>query len=174
MGWKSSGGSLKSTRRTATPSPTTEATSRRWWRATQAATRPGVAGWLADAPFHLQLDQAVELHRVLHRELLGEGLDEAVDDHRHGLLLGDAPGLEVEELLITDLAHRRLVADLDLVLIDLDVDVGVRAGVLVHQQRVTAHRRLGALHAGIDPDQATVAGAAAALAARIAANSRGG
>src|SRR3982074_2868749 len=158
MGWKSSGGSLKSTRRTATPSTTTEATSRRWWRATQAATRPGVAGWLADAPFHLQLDQPVELHGVLHRQFLREGLDEAVDDHRHRLLLGDPPGLEVEELLVADLAHRRFMADLDLVLIDLHVGVCVGAGVLVHQQRVAADRRLGTLHARVDPDQAAGAG----------------
>src|SRR6266581_7394957 len=34
----------------------------------------------ADRALHLELDEAVELHRVLERKLLGEGLDEAVDD----------------------------------------------------------------------------------------------
>src|ERR1700730_3924572 len=140
MGWKSSGGSLKSTRRTAMPSTTTDATSRRWWRATQAAVRPVTAVGLADGPFHLQLDQPVQLDRVLHRQFLREGLDEAVDDHRHRLLLGDAPGLEVEELLVADLAHRRLMPDLDLALVDLHVGIGVGAGILIHQERVTPHR----------------------------------
>ena len=35
---------------------------------------------LAHAARHLQLDQAVEFDRVLHWELFGDRLDEAVDD----------------------------------------------------------------------------------------------
>src|SRR5205085_5904254 len=37
---------------------------------------------LAHTAGHLQLDQAVQLNRVLHREFLGDRLDEAVDDQR--------------------------------------------------------------------------------------------
>ena len=48
---------------------------------TEAATA------LANGALHLQLDQAVHLDRVLHRQLLDDRLDEAVDDHG-GRLLG--------------------------------------------------------------------------------------
>src|SRR5215217_7367224 len=44
----------------------------------------------ANRALHLQLDQAVHLDRVLHRELLGDRLDEPVDDHLGGLLLVQA------------------------------------------------------------------------------------
>src|SRR5437764_534828 len=56
-------------------------------------------GALANRSFHLELDQPVHLHRVLHRELLGDRLDEAIHDHLRGLLLVEAVRLEVEELL---------------------------------------------------------------------------
>ena len=38
------------------------------------------------------------------RDLLREGLDEAVDDHLHCLVQGDTPGLKVLELFADDLA----------------------------------------------------------------------
>src|SRR5436190_4182649 len=44
----------------------------------------------ANRALHLQLDQAVHLDRVLHRQLLRDRLDEAVDDHLGGLLLVQA------------------------------------------------------------------------------------
>src|SRR5438128_2207238 len=65
--------------------------------------RPG----LADRALHLELDQAIQLDGVLHRQLLRHRLDEAVDDHRRGLVLGEAARLHVEELLVGDLAHDR-------------------------------------------------------------------
>src|SRR5215217_2946290 len=64
----------------------------------------------ANRPFHLQLDQAVHLDRVLERELLRDRLDEAGDDHRACLGLGQTTAHQVEELLLADLRHRRLVA----------------------------------------------------------------
>src|ERR1700694_459240 len=39
---------------------------------------------LAHTAGHLQLDQAVQFNRVLHREFLGDRLNEAVDDQRVG------------------------------------------------------------------------------------------
>ena len=45
---------------------------------------------LADGVDHLELDQAVQLDGVLHRQLLRDRLDEAVHDHRGRLLLGEA------------------------------------------------------------------------------------
>src|SRR3954468_1355679 len=55
---------------------------------------------LADAADHLELNQAIQLHGVLHRQLLGHRLDEAVDDHRGRLFLGEPAALEVEQLLV--------------------------------------------------------------------------
>src|SRR5579884_2352269 len=57
----------------------------RWRR----SVRTGAAA-LPNRALHLELDQAVHLHRVLHRQLLGDRLDESVDDQLGGLLLGDA------------------------------------------------------------------------------------
>ena len=43
---------------------------------------------LPDGSFHLELDEPVQLHRVLHGKLPGDRFDEAVDDHGGGLGLG--------------------------------------------------------------------------------------
>src|SRR5690242_18835865 len=53
---------------------------------------------LANRTLHLELDEAVHLDRVLHRQLLDDRLDEAVDDQLGGLLLVDAVGHQIEEL----------------------------------------------------------------------------
>src|SRR5665213_1855057 len=42
-------------------------------------------GPLADGAFHFHFYQAVEFDGVLHRELLDEEVEEAVDDHRGGV-----------------------------------------------------------------------------------------
>src|SRR5215218_6796447 len=55
---------------------------------------------LADGAFHLELDQPVHLDRVLQRQLLRDRLDEAGDDHRRSLGLGETARHEVEELLL--------------------------------------------------------------------------
>src|SRR5687768_18567772 len=47
----------------------------------------------ANGAFHLELDEAVHLDRVLHRQLLDDRLDEAVDDELRRLLLGQPVGL---------------------------------------------------------------------------------
>src|SRR5215470_12002378 len=99
------------------------------WRL--SASHVGSVATSANRALHLQLDQPVELDRVLHRQLLGDRLDEAVDDHLRGLLLVEAAALEVEELLVADLRDRRLMADVGVVLADPDRRVGVRARVLV-------------------------------------------
>src|SRR5215210_404267 len=117
----------------------------------------------ANRALHLQLDQAVHLHRVLHRQLLGDRLDEAIDDHLGGLLLVQPVGLEVEDLLLADLRDGRLVADVHVVLPDADRRIGVRARVLVEQERVAHHLGLGLGGALRDLEQAAVAGAASVL-----------
>src|SRR6266536_2069520 len=69
---------------------------------------------LADGAFHLQLDEAVHLDRVLERQLLRDRLDEAGHHHRGGLRLGEPARHQVEELLFADLRDSGLMADVDL------------------------------------------------------------
>src|ERR671920_911334 len=111
-------------------------------RSRRAVSHSGEVVVLANGALHLQLDEAVHLHRVLHRQLLDDRLDEAVDDQLGGLLLVDAVRHQVEELLLADLRHRGLVADVDVVLADADRRVGVRPALLVEQQRVADDLRL--------------------------------
>src|SRR5439155_25977320 len=80
---------------------------------------------LADGPRHLELHQAVQLDRVFHRKLFGNWLDEAVDDHVRGLGLSQAPAHQIEQLLVADLRDRGLVADVDLLVLDVHVRVCV-------------------------------------------------
>src|SRR4051794_19965766 len=118
---------------------------------------------LANRALHLKLDQAVHLDRVLHRELLDDRLDEAVDDELAGLLLGEPVRHQVEELLVADLADRGLVADVDVVLADADRGVGVAAAVLVEQQRIADDLGLRTVRTLADLEQAAVARAPAVL-----------
>ena len=60
-----------------------------------AAARPRSTGRPPRSPeraLHLELDEAVELDGVLHRELLREHLEEALDDQVLGLVLRRARG----------------------------------------------------------------------------------
>src|SRR3954451_15201618 len=118
---------------------------------------------LANRALHLELDQAVHLDRVLHRELLDDRLDKAVDDELAGLFLGQTVGHQVEELLVADLGDGRLVADVDVVLADADRRVRIAARVLVEQQRVADHLRLRAVRALGDLEQPAVRGPPAVL-----------
>ena len=118
----------------------------------------------AHRPFHLELDQLVHLDGVLHRQLLDERLDEPADDQGGGLGLGEAAAHQVEELLLADLRDAGLVADLDVVLVDLDVRIGVGSALRVEDQGVADDVRLRALRAVVDLQQAAVAGPAAVLA----------
>src|SRR5436189_256455 len=110
---------------------------------------------LAHTAGHLQLDQAVQLNRVLHRQFLGDRLNEAVDDQRVGLGLIQSTAHQVEELVVTDFRDGRLVADLGLVLFDAHGGVGIGARMLIEQERVTAHMRLGVVGSPVDADHAS-------------------
>src|SRR5207248_1243452 len=94
-------------------------------------------------------------------------LDETVDDHLGRLRLVDAAALEVEELLFTDFANRRLVADGHLLLVDLHHRVGVGAGIGVEQQGVAADVGPRVFSAGVDLHEAAIARTAAAFANRL-------
>ena len=59
---------------------------------------------LADRAFHLELDQALQLDAVFHRELADEIVHESVHAQAHGLRFGQAALLHVKDLLGADLA----------------------------------------------------------------------
>src|SRR4051812_29744862 len=122
---------------------------------------------LPNRALHLQLDQPVHLDRVLHRELLDDRLDEAVDDELACLLLADAVRHQVEELLVADLGNGGLVADVHVVLADADRRVRVRARLLVEQQRVAHDLRLRSVGSLRHLEQAAVRGAPAVLRDRL-------
>src|SRR5918994_1530808 len=129
---------------------------------------------LADRPFHLQGDEAVELERVLHRQLLGDRLDEPAHDHGCRLGLRGAAGAEVEELVVADLGDGGLVPEGDVLLLDVGVRVGVGARLLVQQQGVAADVDLDSRGALLDLDQAAVGGAAAVPGDRLGDDLAGG
>src|SRR5579862_2791992 len=84
------------------------------------------------------------LDRVLHRQLLGDRLDEAVDDHRRGLVLGEAARAHVEQLVVGDAPDGCLVRDRHVRVLDLDIRPRVRARFAVHHQPVALHARFRA------------------------------
>src|SRR5260221_10165077 len=132
-----------------------------------SAAYAATASALANGAFHLQLDQSVHLDGVLERQLLGDRLDEARHDHRARLRLGEPARHEIEELLLADLRDRGLVADVDLVLLDLHVRVRVGTRVLVEDQRVADDLRLPALRALVDLQQPAITRAATVLRDRL-------
>lgn len=58
---------------------------------------------LADRAFHFELDEAIELNRILHGQLLHERIEEAVHDHGARFLFVHAAGREIIQLLLGDL-----------------------------------------------------------------------
>src|ERR671919_184677 len=94
------------------------------WRERPAGTP--VARVSSDRALHLQLDEALELDRVLKRKLLRDRLVEPTDDHLHRLGLAETAAHQIEELIVGDLRHRGLVADGRVLFLDLDVRVGIR------------------------------------------------
>ena len=73
---------------------------------------------------------------------LTSGSMNPADDHGRGFGLGEAAAPEVEELLLADLRDAGLVADLDVVLVDLDVRVRVGPALRVEDQGVADDVRL--------------------------------
>src|SRR6266699_6097551 len=125
---------------------------------------------LAHTARHLQLDQAVQLNRVLHGKLLGNRLNKAVHDQRVGLRLVQATAHQVEELVVTDLRDGRLVTDLGLVLFDTYGWISIGARILIKQECVTADMGLGVVRTPVDADQTTIRGSTRPFRDRLREN----
>ena len=61
------------------------------WSSVNRARGRADAALTLVASLHLHLDEPIELDGVLHRQFLGEDLEEALDDEVLGLVLGEAP-----------------------------------------------------------------------------------
>src|SRR5579863_8793842 len=117
----------------------------------------------ADRAGHFELDQTIELDSVFQWKFLGNWLDEPTDDQGIRLSLGQAAAHQVEELLLTHLGYRGLMADLDILFLDFDVRIGVGAAGFIEQQRIAAHVRFHIVGALLHLEQTTIAGAARSL-----------
>src|SRR5437588_5411640 len=104
---------------------------------------------------------------LLHGQGAGDGLDEPVDDHAHGLLLRETPAHQVEELVVAHLGDGGLVADASVLLGDLHVGRGVGAAVLVEDEGVAAHVALHPVGTLLDLHQASVRRTPAVLGDRL-------
>src|SRR5512143_856409 len=88
---------------------------------------------------------------VGHADLRDEVGEEAAHDHPSRLVLRNAPGLEVEHLLIVEPAGRRRVAGArDLARLDFEVRHGVGARALREEQIAVELVGVGALRRGAD------------------------
>jgi len=99
----------------------------------------------ADGAFHFEVDEALELDGVLHRELAHEVVDEAVHGQAHGLAFVHAALLHIEDLLGADLGNAGFVLDAVMVAAYVDGRVSVGAAVGVDEQRIA----LGVVFASI-------------------------
>src|SRR5436189_2825438 len=100
--------------------------------------RPSGSRRSPERPLHLELHEPVELDRVLHRELLREDLEEALDDQVRRLVLGQAAAHQVEDLLRADLPDGGLVGHRRVVFLDVDVWIRVAPADVVEHQGVAA------------------------------------
>ena len=128
----------------------------------------------ADRPLHLQLNQSGPLNGVLHRKGLGDRFNEARHNHAHRLLFGEATRHEVEKLLVGDLRHRGLVADLGVFLTHLHVWQGLRHGVFVEDERVAFDMALASLGTLVDSNEPAVGGDTTVFRDRLRDNLRPG
>src|SRR3712207_5329026 len=128
----------------------------------------------ADAAFKGDAEELPGLDRELHRQLLHHLAAEAVDDERHRVLLGDAAGAAVEELVVADIARGRLVLALGTAVPDLDVGHRVRAALVADQEAVALGMDARALRALHHPDQAAVGAVRAAGGDALGDDARAG
>src|SRR6187399_1217013 len=91
---------------------------------------------LANGSFETEAEEFLRFDRELHRQFLDDFLAETVDDHRDRVLGGEAPALEVEDLIVADLGGGGLVLHLRAGVLHVDVGEGVRAAVRAEEKGV--------------------------------------
>ena len=91
---------------------------------------------LADRAFHFELDQPLELDRILHRKLANQIVDESVHAQAHGLRFTEAALLHVKDLISRNLRHASFVLNGIAGAPDGDCGIGVSAGGGIDQKRV--------------------------------------
>src|SRR5947199_490616 len=90
----------------------------------------------ADAAFETHAQQFLGFYGKLHRQFAKDLLTEAVDDHRDGILGGNAALPTVEELILTNLRGRGFVLYLRGVVHHFEVGERMGAALVAEQQRV--------------------------------------
>jgi hypothetical protein len=83
-----------------------------------------------------KFDQLVQLDRIFHRQLFGEGFDEAHDDHLGRRASLKAARHQVEELLFVDLADGRFVLDIRRIVANLILRQRVAPRLIVEDQGI--------------------------------------
>src|SRR5690606_21620084 len=84
----------------------------------------------------------------LHRQFAEDLLAEAVHDQRHRILLADAAGFQVEQLVFADLARGGLVFGLGGAVADIDVGEGVGAALIADEHGVALRVVAGGIGTG--------------------------
>ena len=130
--------------------------SRRQRTANQMSSRQLVAMSLAHRAFQRDADQLLRFDGELHRQLLDDVLDEAVDDQRDRLFFGDAALHDVELLVLGNLRRRRLVLELRRRVLGFHVGHGVRAALVADQQRVAVGEVAGVGRLAVRRDLAAI------------------
>src|ERR1035438_2993567 len=116
-------------------------------RVRRCPRRTEISWWIfsSNTSFRFERKQLGGFDGELHGELPEDVLAEAVDDHADGFLGGDAPLLEVEELLLADLAGGGLVLHLGATVLHLDIGEGAGAAGLTNEHGIALAEVPGAL-----------------------------
>src|SRR5512145_551114 len=104
--------------------------------ATRSPLTSSSALFLANASLQADPEQPRSLDGKLHRQLLEDFFAEAVDDHRHGVLRGEAALAQVEDLILADFGRGGLVLHDRGAVAHVDVRERVRPALVADEHRV--------------------------------------
>src|SRR5947208_11106328 len=124
--------------------------------------RKYAASELADRAFHFELDQTLELDRILHRKLADEIINKSVYAQAHGLCFTQAALLHVKDLLGRNLRYAGLVLNGVAGAADGDRRIGISARGGVDKKRVALGVVLAILEMLRHVDEPSISGAAGA------------
>src|SRR5207253_9337834 len=132
------------------------------FRCSFCETENAQRGELAYRAFHFELDQTLELDRILHRKLADEIVNKSVNAQAHGLRFTQAALLHVKDLVGRDLRYAGLVLNGVAGAADGDGGVGVSARSGVDEQGVALGIVLAILEMLRHVDESAISGAASA------------